>query len=54
VIDPLVMIGNLNLVSLVVTTCLACYRYDLLIEHNSLLNFIVLFKNLVRLLYPSC
>ena len=50
-IDLLVMIGNLNLVSHAVTTCLVCYRSDLLIEYIFLLNLIVLFKTVVRLLF---
>ena len=51
VIDPLVMIGNLKLVSHVVTTYLVCYESDLLIEYIFLLNWIVLFKTAVRLLF---
>ena len=50
-IDPLVMIGNLKLVSHVVTTYLVCYESDLLIEYIFLLNWIVLFKTAVRLLF---
>ena len=50
-IDLLVMIGNLNLVSHAVTTCLVCYRSDQLIKYIFLLNLIVLFKTVVRVLF---